>query len=328
MIETGLKSYSSEELNTTNLPENIQEIGNLVESLEKTGIDTQLGITADTYSELTKTAKEPVDICVAGSNAMYLLFENLRSDGDKLQVLKQRYQRGKNDLDFGLASEKARRGNEIWDFKNWTQNEDKHSGGHGAITVEGKSVPVDLLQRPQLRGFEWIETKYKGKVLKTQTPEEMIFEKVRSLARPSIARIQLKWGIDVKLLKYYMIKTQGFESDEKLDEYLSKRWEEYQDSQKELDAIGLIKQRTEGESYHQLVSRVLNQPVNQLNEHLAQSTNCPIVEIQQLLESRNDEAFVKGYVELLRKDKSRLTYKQVLEKANNNFSTAVRSLEE
>lgn len=327
MIETNLKSYSSEEIKTANLPEKIQEIGHLVEFIEMTNVDTQLETTTKTYEELKKTAKEPTDICVVGSNGMYLLFEDLKAEGDSLQILKQRCQKGKNDLDFGLTPEQARRGDQIWSFENWVQNEDRHSGGHGTLTIEDRKVVVDLLQRPQLKGFEWIETKYKDKVLKIQTPEEMIFEKIRSLARSDITRIPLKWGIDVKLLKYYMIKTQGFESDDKLDEYLAKRWEEYQDSQREQDAVGLIGQRINVETYSQLISRVLNQPIEQIMQALERTNGYSSSEVQHILESETDEIFIQKYIELSRKDKNRMTYTQVSEKAIINFINAVKASE-
>jgi len=326
MSETELQSYSNEEIKNPSIPEKIQEIGKIVETVEEANVETQLDITSYTYLELIRTAKEPVDICVVGSNGMYLLFENLQTDGTRLQILEHRCQRGKNDLDFGLSPEQARRGEEIWNFENWIQNEDKHSGGHGTLSIGDRKAVVDLLQRPKLKGFEWITTKYKGNEIKTMTPEEMIFEKLRSLARSDVERIPIKWGIDIKLLKYYIRQIDNVPTDDSLDQLLSKRWEEYLDSQNNQNVMDILKQKAEGESYIQLIARITRQPGENLVDFLVQSTGYDRDDVQGLLSCENDDPFIQKYLALAKTDKTRMTYAQISEKASNNFSLAMKAI--
>ena len=68
MPESGLKPYTESDIQSTNLPDNLQEIGHEVQAIENTNVRTQLEITSETFTQLIETAKEPVNICVLGSN--------------------------------------------------------------------------------------------------------------------------------------------------------------------------------------------------------------------------------------------------------------------
>jgi hypothetical protein len=106
------------------------------------------------------TAKEPVELCVLGSNGMYLLFETLRDEGQELQILTQRCQRGKNDFDIGIDTTHARRTTQIWDFEEFTQSkEDRNTSGHGKL--KGSNSMADILPREKIKGFDWIPVTYK-----------------------------------------------------------------------------------------------------------------------------------------------------------------------
>ena len=324
MGDRDLQSYSDSEIeNGVPLPENIQKIEQAVGKIEETTVETQLENSTSTYQELIRSAKEPVEICLCGSSAMYLLFESLREEGRHLQILEQRCQRGKNDLDFGVTPNQAVRVKEIWNLEEWVPNEDNHPGGHGKLKFGDTSVVVDLMRRPQLRGFEWQEVIYKGRSVKVQTPEEMFFEKVQSLARVSPESISPKWGIDAKLLSYYIMHEKGFESNNQLNTYLSDRWEQFLNSQNESIAQEYVNQRMEGETYRAMISRVLDLPQNELEKTLSEKTGYPIEQLSKILNTSSDEQFFSDFVELGKSDRNRMTYEQVSRKANEVYEKVV-----
>lgn len=71
-----------------------------------------------------------------------------------------------------------------------------------------------------------------SKEIQAQSPEEMIFEKMSALlnpapddrGKPGVGEI--KWGVDVKLLKAYLMEKNQWSSEE-VENHLSKRWGDY-----------------------------------------------------------------------------------------------------
>lgn len=321
--EGSLDSFSASDMDKKLLPDNIQQEGDSFGQEKKGDIKEQLEATAFIYKQLKETAKEPVNICITGSNGMYFLFNSLYGGGELPPILKQRFQKGKNDLDFGLSSQQARRGNQIWDLEDWVQNQDNHSGGHGYLLTEKGRYVVDFIQRPELRGLEWQEVEYNNEVLKVHSPEEMIFEKIRSLARPDTSGMALKWGFDTKLLKYYLRKSKGFASEEEMDEYLSKKWEVYLDSQEENSVLDLLSRKEPNETYTDFVSKVFDKPIELVKQEVLERNGYSSEDMEFLLQSETDSVFVQRYIDLARKNKSRMKYFDILRKAEENFNSKV-----
>jgi hypothetical protein len=96
---------------------------------------------------------------------------------------------------------------------------------------------IDIMAREEIPGFEWLELEMEGQQVLVQNPEEMLFEKITALL--SADDPQIKWGIDIAILRRYLMKSKDM-SEERIDTYLSTRWEEYQRQIARRDYLGIL----------------------------------------------------------------------------------------
>lgn len=162
---------------------------------------------------------------ILGSMSMYLTLSEIRKVGEKLALIDQRISGGKNDFDIGVHPEKI--SDTMNDF-GWDDKAQKLRRGKVGINNQ----TVDMLSKRELPHFPWQEVHIGEKSCIVQSTEEMIFEKMMLLIKPGIEEDgqqrtrEIKWGIDIKLLKTYLREKKGW-SEEKVDEHLTRRWDEY-----------------------------------------------------------------------------------------------------
>lgn len=208
-----------------NLPEIISSITHVVEVGEGLRLDLILNKICKVSRSIHRRTSER--FAILGSMGMYATLNELRSRQgvQQLLILEQRIAGGKNDYDIGVHPESL---NKSMDDFGWDDNAKRIQRG----TVGGGEEMVDLMGRLELPHFPWRQTEVSGEKILVQSPEEMIFEKMGALINSDVneqgkARIkEVKWGVDIKLLKTYLILKNGWD-DERVESHLSQKWNDY-----------------------------------------------------------------------------------------------------
>ena len=176
-------------------------------------------------AEVSRSIKERTRECfvILGSMGMYAtLNESREQEGGQLLILEQRIAGGKKDYDVGVHPESL---NRVMDDFGWDSEAKKLQRG----TIGGGKEMIDLMGRRELPHFPWRETEINGEKILVQSPEEMIFGKIEALINPGADEQgesnvrEVKWGVDIKLLKTYLMQKNGW-NDEQVEAHLSQKW--------------------------------------------------------------------------------------------------------
>ena len=222
--EHNLRPFSIEQITQgEKLPDKLSTIRNEVGKIEGLRLNYVLDKVSQTQEAIeSKTSKRFV---VLGSMAMYPLLSELRVNGRELMILEQRISGGKSDMDIGVAGEEV--ASVMEDF-GW---DDVAKGKKRGFIAEG-NLMVDVLSRKEKPHFPCQKVLVNGKEVQVQSPEEMIFEKMSALLNPAPddnrkPRLgEIKWGVDVKLLKAYLMEKNQWSSEE-VENHLANKWGYY-----------------------------------------------------------------------------------------------------
>lgn len=188
---------------------------------------------------------------------MYSLLSELRVNGRELMILEQRISGGKNDMDIGVAEEEIA---SIMEDFGW---DDVDKGEKRGLVTEG-SLMVDVLSRKEKPHFPCQKVSVNGREVQAQSPEEMIFEKLSALLNPASGDDgkpglgEIKWGIDIKLLKAYLMEKNQWSSEE-VENHLSKRWGDYLEDTRYETVRGIMEKVDEGGSVEGVLRSALEQ---------------------------------------------------------------------
>ncbi|GEM_PF-2967509 len=254
--ERKFEPYKMEQIEKgESLPERLSSVEHDIEVTEGLKIDKILEQTAQTNEAIA--AKTNVDFHFSGSIGMYLMFNELRGEGRELMALEQRIAGGKNDTDVTVsAADRDRLMNDL-DFDE--ESKAKMRGG----VAGAKHAMVDIQTREPLPSFPAQTIEYQGQEIKVQSPEQMIFDKIRALTDPGRDDItgeqrgrEVKWGVDIKLLMAYLIeKNDWTETD--LEEHLEQKWDKYIEEQTNQRVEPLVEQKRQGRSNERILKSVL-----------------------------------------------------------------------
>ena len=314
-----LKPYTDEELKhgSEQLENNISSISHDVEAGEKLKIDVVLDNLKNVSRDIAnKTSRRHV---VLGSMGMYARLNELQ-DGEPLMILEQRIAGGKNDYDFGASPENFE---EIMtDFEWSSDNREKRRGFIGS-----QKQMVDLLPRVELPHFAWESIKLDGQAVNVQSAEEMIFEKMTILlADKEQGPKEIKWGVDIKLLKAYLAIKNGWTVQE-VEDHLESRWNDYVEDVRYSGIGELVESVRAGNPVPDvlrkaLVSRTGND-VTDLSRSLVEFFDEKNdIRVNALIASKTPEEF-SGNLSLLAgkmQGPPALSYKVAADQANNEYS--------
>ncbi|MBU1071132.1 hypothetical protein KKG65_01835 [Patescibacteria group bacterium] len=256
--ESNLQAFSVEQLSTTEkiLPSKIAEITHDIEAGERRKLDVVL----ENVSEAAKnvSGKTQEKFAFMGSMGMYALLNELKQDDSKigdLMLLEQRIAGGKNDFDICVEEDKKQK---VMQEFGWGEKEQELSRGYVGL---GKQM-VDFLVRQENSDFPWQAVVLEGKTIYVQNPEEMIFEKMGALIDPGLdeggeqKKAEVKWGVDIKILKTYLLVKKGF-TFEQLDTYLADKWKVYAEAKRYGSVMQLAENFGLTETVKDLVKPVL-----------------------------------------------------------------------
>jgi hypothetical protein len=116
----------------------------------------------------------------------------------------------------------------------------------------------------------------------------MIFEKLHSLSRGIDRDPNPKWGIDIKILKYFIQQTHKFNTDEEVDQFLEGKWQEFETAQIVARYNEVVVNLEQGMDVTNAYSRVLNIDPTSLNQYLVEQSKLPIEVFSDLLQSQNE----------------------------------------
>lgn len=297
-IEKNLHPYTIEQLSTAEriLPERIAEINHDVETGERRRLDVVLESATEVAHNVSKKTRER--FAFMGSVGMYALLNEMKHKNPQvgdLMLLEQRIAGGKNDFD--VCVEQGKRQTVMQEF-GWDREHIEISRG---VVGTGKQM-VDLGERQEKPEFPWQAVTLNGETVYVQNPEEMLFSKINALVSPaldkdgSIGRREIKWGVDIKILKTYLMVEKGID-DQKLNAYLAKRWEVYTESERYGSVTQLAEQFNSAGNVQQLLTpvleKMLDRPIADLRADLISSVGNGSEElIDGLLAVTDKEAFV------------------------------------
>jgi len=206
------------------LKRELSSIRNDVEALEGSKLKGVLRSIETTVDLVRLKTDHP--FALGGSMAMHVLVAGLPPEDEELAIQIQRLGSSKADLD-ALFSTKVEA--EVMDAFGWNDE----AKGKKRDFIDGKGLKVDVLGVTE-NHLPWEKVTLKnGKEIFVQSPFEMIFEKMQGLIDPGkkddgTARPhpEAKWGVDVKILKAYLIEKNGW-SEEVLNAQLKEKWQQY-----------------------------------------------------------------------------------------------------
>ncbi len=251
--ERSLRAYSPEQLyQGVELPKQISSITHAVEVSESLRLDYTLGQIKLVHQQVR--AHTDVRVVLVGSMGMYALLNELRLSGRELLLLEQRIAGGKNDFDIGVNSEEI---DQVMSDLGWDATERAQRRGR----VGTNPQTIDLSARTELKSFPWQGVEVGGEQILVESPEELIFEKISALVDPGQEAGQerqgeIKWGIDIKILKAFLSEKNQW-GELELDEFLSRRWEEYLEETRYKVVPELVSAVADGASPSQVILRVL-----------------------------------------------------------------------
>lgn len=323
-----LTPYSQEQIaKGERLPEKLSSIRHEIETGEKLKLDYVI----EQVAEASKAIKSKSDnrFVILGSMGMYTTLNELRENGQQLMLLEQRISGGKNDYDIGVHPEKLKQ-----TMANFGWNEQTISLQRGRI--ENGNQMLDMMGRNELPHFPWQATTIQDQEVNVQAPEEMIFEKMSVLINPgndenSETRMrEIKWGVDIKLIKTYLMMKNGW-SDTEVEAHLAKKWDEYIEDTRYQGVSGLVERVAGGESVGVVVIDALRKRlgkeeiVDAKQELLGVFGQGAENTIQSLLASTSDTEFsahLKALIDI--QTGSRLDYGEASQQATKEYSSLLQ----
>lgn len=254
--EHNLRPFSIEQITQgEKLPDNLSTIRNEVGNIEGLRLNYVLDKVSQTQEVIeNKTRKR---FMILGSMAMYSLLSELRVNGRELMILEQRISGGKNDMDIDVAEGEV--ASVMEDF-GW---DDVAKGEKRGLVTEG-SLMVDVLSRKEKPHFPCQKVLVNGKEIQVQSPEEMIFEKLNALLNPAPDKHgkpmlgEVKWGVDIKLLKAYLMEKNRWSSEE-VENHLANKWGDYLEDTRYETVRGIMEKVDEGGSVEGVLRSALEQ---------------------------------------------------------------------
>lgn len=267
-------------------------------------------------SEVTTAvkAKTQKPFVLRGSVAMYALLNELRSNNQvqNLMMLEQRIAGGKNDFDVAFLPDDVE--GAMNDF-GW--DEKAKSDRRSVFNLAEGEAMIDVLGRAQLPNFPWVS-------VPVVSPMEGIFERMSILSNDETPNKQIKWGVDVKILKAYLQLKNGWDN-EQLESELARNWEKYQDDVRYQGVQSLIERHRNGEKAESIVRGLLRIQEGTSDLDLEKTIKNLFPEVQdeiinKLLNPSSTEEFelaVKSIVDISTKPKT--DYVTMSSRASSNY---------
>lgn len=267
--ENNLKSFSVEQLSSTEkiLPVRIAEISHDVDAGERRRLDVLLEGASEVATGIKNKTTER--FAFLGSIAMYTLLNELREKNPQvgdLMLLEQRIAGGKNDFDVCVEPGKKHK---VMNEFGWGSEQQSLTRGH----IDSGKQMVDLMERQEKPDFPWRTVELKGKTILVQNPEEMIFSKIDALVNPGLdddgkqRTREIKWGVDIKILKAYLLVEKGMKPEE-LDSYLAEKYKTYEESERYASVIELAQSLETTETVQDLVKPVLEKTLGRPSQDI------------------------------------------------------------
>lgn len=296
--ETNLQPFTLEQLATSEkiLPERIAEINHDVEAGERRRLDVVLESATEVAHNVSEKTQER--FAFMGSIGMYTLLNEMKQNNPQvgdLMLLEQRIAGGKNDFD--VCVEQGKKQAVMQEF-GWDK---RHIELGRGIVGTGKQM-VDMMERQEKPDFPWQAVTLNGETVYVQNPEEMLFSKINALVNPglddegSVREREIKWGVDIKILKTYLMVEKGIDAQE-LDNYLAERWKVYTESERYGSVTQLAEQFDSAGDVQRLLvpvmEKMLGRPITDLRADLISSVGNGSEElVDGLLAVKDREAFV------------------------------------
>jgi len=325
-----LAPYSWKQIiNGVKLPEKISSISNNL----KTGGELKFDFVIEQTANASKAIRTRTNnkLVFLGGMGMYATINELRRSNQQLMLLEQRISGGKNDYDIGVHPDKLR---SIMSDFDWGEKTKKLQRGR----VGDGSQMIDIMGRGELPHFPWRQTEVAGRKILVQAPEEMIFEKITAFVNPSAShngesRIrEVKWGIDIKLLKTYLMMKNSW-SEANVEKHLTERWGEYVEDTKYQGVAELSERVAKGEGVGEVVADALKkrlgkeQIIDVRQELLGIFGQGAETCIQALLSSTSDREFSANLRSLVNLQAgAELNYEQASQKATTEYTKLLEDL--
>ncbi len=319
-----LASYTSDELRAgASLPDKISSISHDIENGTEDKMEVvlrQLTQVGDTVAN--NTANKFV---ILGSMGLYLSLNEVRQDNERFTLVDQRISGGKNDYDIGVHPEDL--SITMSDF-NWDEQTQALQRGK----VGQNNQMVDLMGRRELEHFSWREVQIGDKLYHVQTPEEMIFEKMNGLVNPglndegTLREREIKWGIDIKLLKTYLGEKNGWTEDQ-VEQHLADSWNYYTEDNRYQGVYDLLKEVKAGRSIQVVLEETVrlrtgkSESIDVKEELIKQFGTENEKDIDELLSTESSSIFeLKLKILIARKSGKQLSYEEVTKIASEEYA--------
>ena len=321
MSENILSPYSTEQLGQEGvLPERIASISHDAQVAEGQRLTHMLTLTTEVTNAVKEKTQRP--FVLRGSVAMYALLNDLKSHNQvqNLMMLEQRIAGGKNDFDVAFNPDEVE--GAMNDF-GW--NEQEKANRRSVFGLAHGKAMVDISGRVQLPSFPWVHVDVNGVSVLVVNPMEGILERMSILSDSETPDKQIKWGVDVRILKAYLIVKNSW-SEEQLEAELSKSWDKYQDDIRYQGVQGIVKRHQTGESASSIVESFIGsqKASNDLSLEDRLRRLFPAISedmINNLLNPNSLEVFestVKSVIDLTAKPK--MDYATMSSQASVNYS--------
>lgn len=312
MSDKSFDAYNLEQLSEKILPERISSIHFDVEAIEGKKLEKNL----ETLEISTHSIKEHTDekFAYVGSMGMYPLLNELKESNEKLDdlaILEQRVSGGKNDIDVAFLPGKM--GRVMLEDFGWDSEAISKQRGH----LERSETTLDIMEREELEHFPWREVALGNETFFVQNPREAVCEKINAFitdkydGKEELEPGEVKWGIDIKLLKTYLIASEGI-TPEELEKSLSEDWESYQFEKRYGSITKLSEKLNKNNTPEEVIKNFVDSPDTNVNklikERFPLSSNN---DIENVLESDSKESLFKSLKSIV--DKNLSEYKNFKE---------------
>lgn len=252
-----LKAYTPVELGSEGkLPERLVSISHDIHVLEGQRLEHMLCLTGEVVTEVRTKTDNP--FCLRGSVAMYALLNTLREQDHvrDLSVLEQRVAGGKNDFDVAFQPESVA----IVMVELGFSTEEKKDRRAVFPLIHGGAM-IDILGRNQLPHFPWEIVDINGVQVPVVGAFEGILERMNILADPKVEDKQIKWGVDIKILKAYLQIGQNL-SDEQIEFVLDGKWRQYQEDIRYQSVGAILDKNNTGQMPRSIITEVLGNEIH------------------------------------------------------------------
>ena len=312
MSDKSFDAYNLEQLSEKILPERISSIHFDVEAIEGKKLEKNL----ETLEISTHSIKEHTDekFAYVDSMGMYPLLNELKESNEKLDdlaILEQRVSGGKNDIDVAFLPGKM--GRVMLEDFGWDSEAISKQRGH----LERSETTLDIMEREELEHFPWREVALGNETFFVQNPREAVCEKINAFitdkydGKEELEPGEVKWGIDIKLLKTYLIASEGI-TPEELEKSLSEDWESYQFEKRYGSITKLSEKLNKNNTPEEVIKNFVDSPDTNVNklikERFPLSSNN---DIENVLESDSKESLFKSLKSIV--DKNLSEYKNFKE---------------